>query len=79
MGFRDIGFELVVRGTEVRDFRDLKLEDLPGSKREGEALEARASALGFKGATLRVGSEATEADLSRSSFPGSYSVSSAMR
>jgi CHAT domain-containing protein/Tfp pilus assembly protein PilF len=51
------------RGAELRALRSLDFRPLPGAEKEARALEARSRDLGFETVALRLGREATEADL----------------
>src|SRR5206468_4279695 len=57
------------RAASVRELRDLRLQPLPGSEKEGKQLSEIASSLGFREVVLHLGPGATEAQLRRVQSP----------
>ena len=57
------------RAASARELRDLRLQPLPGSEKEGKQLSEIASSLGFREVVLHLGPGATEAQLRRVQSP----------
>ncbi len=60
---KDEGTSVAMREIEQRDFRDIRLSPLPGTEKEARSLQANSAALGLKETVIRLGPQATEADL----------------
>lgn len=61
--------------SRLRALRGLSLQPLPGAEREGRKLKSLAKELGYTGATLRVGKDATEAGLGQLAAPRALHLS----